>query len=57
MEDVLLEMAKNIPVVAVLLFWVNSERKERLETIAHYREQSQQHMRIVLSLVGKDTVG
>jgi len=54
MEQILTSLAESIPVVAVLLFWIISERKEKAELIAYHRSQAAQSMRIILSLIGGD---
>lgn len=53
MDELLLELAKSVPVVGVLLLWVRLERSERLTAKEYCQEQADRHMRIVLRLVDK----
>lgn len=53
MDELLLELTKSVPVIGVLLFWVRSERTERIAQKIYCQEQSDRHMRIVLRLVDK----
>lgn len=54
MEEILLELAKSFPVIAVLLFWIRAERQERLELKAYHRETQEKNIRVYLALLGKD---
>jgi len=52
MEDILLELATNSPVYAILLFWIMAERKERLELKNYVRGRENQLLNIILRLSG-----
>lgn len=54
MDELMLELAKSVPVVGVLLLWVRLERSERISDKKHTKEQDEKHIRIVLRLIGKD---
>jgi hypothetical protein len=54
MDELLLELAKTVPVVGVLLLWVRLERSERIADKSHSREESEKHTRIVLRLIDKN---
>ena len=54
MEEILLELAKSFPVIAVLLVWIRAERVERIELKAYHRETQEKNIRVYLALLGKD---
>lgn len=52
MEEILIEWAKNTPVIGVLLFAWMGERKERAQLAEYCRQRQAEYVNVILRLTG-----